>query len=504
MKKWLLHIMFVSVLGMLAASCSQDADDPTQTNLGNGTIRIQFSLDLDESRVVTDEAWGEIIDTQGNSNRVIGDTYENKINLDKLQVFLFNAQGIYMGEVGGLTLSPSTSSNTYTFTGEVTVNGANVTTSGNSKVLDNYTIMVVANYEGYVNGNLAVTQNYLFDYIAENYRPTAQGTATSYIPMWGMLKVDIPLYGDRDDVVPANVGPIYMLRSLAKIEVNLASTLDASYKITSATLNKHNQAAYLLPSVPSNSTYFAQENTSAFYTEACINPASRANGANLSFNQKSDRQWFIYVPEYDNDGSLQIALGLANGNKDITNTLPSNIIYLNEYSEGEKTDTPIEIVRNHIYRYTITTVNDGIDLEFTLNVAPWTLVEKTIDYESETISITTDDDGLGWSNIQATSTSTDKYMIAGTDAVFKFRIDTPLNCEYYVDLSGEGFTITTSDEICVDSTGQPNGATEVTVTIGATDDGKNHEGILRIFVKANGRYKEVPGAHRYTIIKNYE
>ena len=73
-----------------------------------------------------------------------------------------------------------------------------------------------------------------------------------------------------------------------------------------------------------------------------------------------------------------------------------------------------------------------------------------------------------------------------------------------MDLSGEGFTITTSDEICVDSTGQPNGATEVTVTIGATDDGENHEGILRIFVKEDGRYKEVPGAHRYTIIKNYE
>ena len=443
MKKWLLHIMFVSVLGMLAASCSQDADDPTQTNLGNGTIRIQFSLDLDESRAVTDEAWGEIIDTQG--NRVIGDTYESKINLDKLQVFLFDADGTYMGEVDGLTLSPSTSSNTYTFTGEVTVNGVNVSYDDNGNpILEDYTIMVTANYEGWINGNIAVTQNYIFDYIAENYRPIVNGTTTtygSYIPMWGMLKVDIPLYGDRDDVVPANVGPIYMLRSLAKIEVNLASTLDANYKITSATLNKHNQAAYLLPSVPSNSTYFAQENTSAFYTEACINPASRANGANLSFNRKSDRQWFIYVPEYDNDGSLQIALGLANGNKDITNAVPSNIIYLNEYSEGEKTDTPIEIVRNHWYQYTINTISDGIGATLKVKVADWDTDEESWNYKEQP---SVESEGkMTWVDEQEDEEDKEfTVAIEGTNvfvpiateekpAVCKFRISTPVGATWY-------------------------------------------------------------------------
>ena len=439
MKKWLLHIMFVSVLGMLAASCSQDADDPTQTNLGNGTIRIQFSLDLDESRAVTDEAWGEIIDTQG--NRVIGDTYENKINLDKLQVFLFNADGTYMGEVGGLTLSPSTSSNTYTFTGEVTVSGANVTTSGNSKVLAGYTIMVVANYEGYVNGNLAVTQNYLFDYIAENYRPTAQGTATSYIPMWGMLKTDITL-NETDAQSYTSIGDIYMLRSLAKIEVNLASTLD-NYKITSATLNKHNQAAYLLPSVPSNSNspYFEQENTSAFYTEACFNPASRTNGASLSFNQKSDRQWFIYVPEYDNDGSLQIALGLANGNKDITNAVPSNIIYLNEYSKGEKTDTPIEIVRNHWYQYTINTISDGIGATLKVKVADWDTDEESWNYKEQP---SVESGGqMTWMDVQENEEDKEfTVAIEGTNvfvpiateekpAVCTFRISTPVGATWY-------------------------------------------------------------------------
>ena len=191
MKKWLLHIFLVSVLGMLTASCSQEADDPTQTNTGSGTIRIQFSLAMDESRVSRAATWnditGDATDNTDNDVRAIGNNYENMIDLGHLQVFLFDSNGRYLGEVGGLTLSPSSSATTYTFTGEVLVNGVDVTTEAGVKKLKNCTIMVTANYEGYVNGNLAVTQNYLFDYIADNYRPIVTGNTTSYnsyIPMW--------------------------------------------------------------------------------------------------------------------------------------------------------------------------------------------------------------------------------------------------------------------------------------------------------------------------------
>lgn len=520
MKKWILHILlFASLFGMLTTSCSQD-EEVMQVGSTSGTVRIQFSLDMDGTRAAADETWGTTTTTDDNLKRVIGNDYENKIDLGRLQVFLFDASGRYMGEVGGLTLNPSnSSSNTYTFTGEVTVKGVDVTIENGVKKLEGYTIMVTANYEGYINGNLAVTQNYIFDYIAANYRPNANGVANSYIPMWGMLKTDIPL-NEADANNFATIGDIYMLRSLAKIEVTLKDELYTNgYRITGATLNKSKSQAYVLPAKPSNGYLGTDDydSTSDFLTSGC-NPVNDATIQydnelfNVSSNQKT---WVIYVPEMEkgtdnapNKVSLQLGRAGtdASGNEKITNITESVMsgnphIVLKDYAQG---GSHFDITRNWYYQYTINQINDGIDLEFTLNVAPWTLVEKTIDYSSETISITTDDDGLGWHNIQTTSTTNNKYMIAGADVVFKFRIDTPLYCEYYVDLSGEGFTITTSDEICVDSTGQPNGATEVTVTIGATDDGENHEGILRIFVKEDGRYKEVPGAHRYTIIKNYE
>ena len=525
MKKWILHILlFASLFGMLTTSCSQDEEVLQAGETSSGTVRIQFSLDMDGNAGSRAETWNGITgndDTVGDV-REVGSVYENTISLEHFQVFLFQ-NNRYLGEVGSLSLvdvaSSTINKNKYTFRGEVTVHNATVT---NNK-LKNATIMVVANYEGYVNGNLAITQNYIFDYIADNYRPVVNGTTTtygSYIPMWGMLKTDIPL-NEADANNFATIGDIYMLRSLAKIEVTLKDELYTNgYRITGATLNKSKSQAYVLPAKPSNGYLGTDDydSTSDFLTSGC-NPVNDATIQydnelfNVSSNQKT---WVIYVPEMEkgtdnapNKVSLQLGRMTgtdASGNEMITNITESVMsgnphIVLKDYAQG---GSHFDITRNWYYQYTINQINDGIDLEFTLNVAPWTLVEKTIDYSSETISITTDDDGLGWHNIQTTSTTNNKYMIAGADVVFKFRIDTPLYCEYYVDLSGEGFTITTSDEICVDSTGQPNGATEVTVTIGATDDGENHEGILRIFVKEDGRYKEVPGAHRYTIIKNYE
>ena len=145
MKKWLLHIFLVSVLGMLTASCSQDVDELAPDTTGSGTVKIQFSLAMGESQSGSRAAWGTETGTNTSTggDRVIGDTYENMIDLSKLQVFLFQGTP-YLGEVGGLTCS----STTYTFTCEVTVTGATVSTNASGqKSLSDATIMVTANYD---------------------------------------------------------------------------------------------------------------------------------------------------------------------------------------------------------------------------------------------------------------------------------------------------------------------------------------------------------------------
>ena len=248
-----------------------------------------------------------------------------------------------------------------------------------------------------------------------------------------MLKTDLPLYADRTAAntaaSAADVGKIYMLRSLAKIEVNLASTVGSTYKITSAKLNKHNQAAYLLPSVPSGNTYFAQASTSAFNTESCINAASRAIIADLAFNKVSDRQWIVYVPEYDNDGTMEITLGLENNGKDITTSVKTNVIKLNTYSGGIATSTPVDIVRNHWYQYSINTINDGIEATLTVKVNDWDTDEETWNYKEQ--PSVTDDDKMEW-NVSVSDTEVYvPYATADNPAICNFRISTPVGAIWY-------------------------------------------------------------------------
>ena len=405
MKKWLLHIFLVSVLGMLTASCSQDVDELAPDTTGSGTVKIQFSLAMGESQSGSRAAWGTETGTNTSTggDRVIGDTYENMIDLSKLQVFLFQGT-TYLGEVGGLTLTPNSSFTTYTFTGEVTVTGATVSTNASGqKSLSDATIMVTANYDGYVNGNVAVTYNYLFDYIAEAYKADAAASVKQYIPMWGIQTANLVLYEENATIpnTAYDAVKIYMLRSMAKIEVELGGDYtDASgnkhnlftdgYQITNATtLNKYKQKGYLLPSVPTtpaNSTYFTVGNTSDFETEDCINAYSStvAPTDGLAFNViNGGKSCVIYVPEYVNENELYITLGLQHDNTSIykEGTTPYTIS-LNEYKVNAKTgksepdsESPLDLVRNQWYKYTINKINDGYNMALSCVVQIWSEAE---------------------------------------------------------------------------------------------------------------------------------
>ena len=487
MKKWLLHIFLVSVLGMLTASCSQEADDPMQTNTGSGTIRIQFSLAMDKSRVSRADTWNHIIgndETDANDVRKVGSIYENTINLDHFQVFLFQGDR-YLGEVGGLSLvnaSGTINKNKYTFRGEVTVNNATITNGS----LANATIMVVANYEGYVNGNLAVTQNYLFDYIADNYRPNGN-TANSYIPMWGILKPTdgIPLNESDDEDTFTSIGDIYMLRSLAKIEVVMGTGIDAGYKFTGATLAKYNEQSNLLPSVPSGSSYLAQTSTSVFNTEACKNPVSSSTVApsgGLAFNIANDgKSCVIYVPEYSSStADLQVNLQISKNGTPISNNLES---------KGTFTLNARDIVRNHWYQCTVNEINDGYKMNLTCTVMDWTLVEERWDFtdqvshDNDLLFGTYDDSGAFIS-----SEVKSEVVTYGEDLYCQFLLDTPTGATWqaeFISVSGDknAFVFVNGTETSETISGEVGKWAKLVIRPANANITQNNSALLRISVK---------------------
>jgi len=521
MKKWFLHILLLAGLfGTLTTSCSQE-EAVELSGTTNGTVRIQFTLDLDGNADSRAETWNDITgNVTGDTDvRTVGSIYENTINLDHFQVFLFQ-NNAFLGEVGNLNLvdvaSGTINKNKYTFRGEVTVNNATVTTGK----LANATIMVVANYERYVNGNLITTQNCLFDYIAENYRPNGN-TATSYIPMWGILKPEggIPLNESTDDTF-TSIGDIYMLRSMAKIEVVMGGDIETGYTFTGATLAKYNEKGNLLPSAPGSSTYLAQTSTSAFNTETCKNPVSSSTVApsnGLPFNVSANgRSCVIYVPEYSAaTADLQINLQISKNGTPISNNLESKGTFTLNYTD---------IVRNHWYQCTVNKINDGFKMDLTFVVQDWTVVEESWDFTDQ-VSLNEGGElkfgSLTDGKFEPSASQTGEVVTYGGDLYCQFGIATPTGATWraeFITVSGDksDFVFVSKNEYGQEVTAEAmegNVGTMATLVIRPTQTGitSNNSVLLRISVKTiDGRtivvkdlLPEGLGVKEYTITHSF-
>lgn len=444
MKKWLLHIMLVGMLGMLAASCSQDEEIANIPSTGTPSekVTIRFTLDLGEQGGMSSRAtWeGYDEDDAGDSNQAepgIIDN-ENYIITNSLQVFMFNTDGEYIGGLKDMEAERQGNSNIYNIKGEVDV----VKTAIVNDTL-NCKIMVVANADAASTNTSGAVTGYNNDAIFSH-------TVTN-IPMWGIGTYSINLIQqlqvDLDE-------PIYMLRSMAKIEVTLNQTIyNNGYRITGATLNNYKTQGYVVPTfiIPETDEYTQATTQTAtlsglgkttdLLTTGVYRPTTDqlvTTGKNLS-NIDNKKTYIIYVPEIpkgtDNEpNKVSLQLGRVSvtdtaGNETITDITGSVMngtphIILKDYNTGDHFD----ITRNHIYRYTITAVKTGFDLKLT--VAPWTEVTENFNYE-DNLSY---DDG-SWNNATRTNNVVSLRTSSTADAtdvtaVYNFNVNTPQTIEW--------------------------------------------------------------------------
>lgn len=325
-------------------SCSIMDDGPDALSLPDGsTAQVAFTLKLDKAQPATRTTWGD------NYPNKPGTDYENRI--DQLQVVLYSEDNTAypLHNLWQETSATQDGQDTYTFVGSIDTNNDDSPRAGK------YKIMVFANCTDLTDneddlGNLAYTYTY-------NNSPA--------IPMWGVTTAELTLApGERQELTDG----IDLLRAVAKVEVKLNDAVaQEGFTLTGVTISTANQQGYCLPA-----GYADVQNTKELDREegspTSFHPIqSSATTSNLAFTNDGNGTYTLYLPEYDN-GTNAATLAVTVADED--NQPETYTLEFKHYTNGQPTGEAYNIVRNHLYRYTITKIDNG-QLTVQHRVMPW-------------------------------------------------------------------------------------------------------------------------------------
>lgn len=309
------------------------------------------------------------------------------VSASKLQVLVYDLNDKYLGQLKYLSSSRHSGdeNNVYDILGTLLIDSAAVTDSKLACKL-----VVLANYDKEVTEPVVGAD--LSDIIYANYLYDVSGISaqTSCIPMWG-----VRTYADTntDDRYKAftithgeyiDAGEIFMLRAMSKIRVHLADDVANDYTLTNVTLSNYNRRGYILPS-----GYNVSETTLLHYegTEAPLSfhPYTANVNQTLPLSVETENvSYRAYVPEYkcktDTNGCTDPYISVTVTPKAAGGTAGIYRIELKKYTDGEPVGSGLDLIRNTIYEYTITSV--GPDLSLRYQAIDWTTGGGDISFES--------------------------------------------------------------------------------------------------------------------------
>lgn len=340
-------------------------DGPDALSLpGGSTAQVAFTLKLDKAQPATRTTWGDTYENQP------GEGYENRI--DQLQVVLYSTDGNNTAyPLHNLWQETSSTQeggqDIYTFVGSIDTNDAGSPQAGT------YKIMVFA--------NCGTMSDYTFDGIDElsftycyDY---ATHTPTTAIPMWGVTTAELTLTpGERQTLA----GGIDLLRAVAKVEVQLNDAVaQEGFSLTGVTISTANTQGYCLPldydKVRTTAALNREEETDITTFHPYPNSATTTD---LAFTNDGNNTYTLYLPEYDNGtGNTPATLSVTVADED--NQPETYTLEFKNYTNGQPTGEAYNIVRNHLYRYTITKIDNG-QLTVQHQVMPWDKVTSGITY----------------------------------------------------------------------------------------------------------------------------
>lgn len=337
LKRNLYKVFLFAVFAL--ASCNSIMDDENVVSNDDMSRSVMFTLTIDDAPRHTRAAWSE------EYIKEVGTEFDSRISLSGLQVFFYTADNRYIGEVTSLMHWPE-AGNSYRFAGEITDLPLTVGAT--------YKIMVVANNPGYAT-NIEGMYYSMHDIAYPN----------GYIPMWGVGKLVLT----SDEL--QNIGDIALLRAAAKIEVQLSQALIAEgYTLDAVTINHYNMYGYCAPN-----GWDVADITEAVDQENCLRAYHSHETGALPLNEiVADKGFSLYIPEFNvlHTATNRPRLSVTLGDGTSTPLVFADAIHFGKYNED---GLPVDgegmynIVRNHIYRFTISGISRGLEIEY--EVAPW-------------------------------------------------------------------------------------------------------------------------------------
>lgn len=201
------------------------------------------------------------------------------------------------------------------------------------------------------------------------------GTGFNAIPMWGVRTVNLTSM-KQGEVYDA--GTIDLLRAMAKVEIERASSTTEApnliTKLVSATVNGANTQGFVLPG-----TWDSVEETKKIEFASTMRIPSGITAETIDGMQPgTDDKITFYLPETANtNGSVNISLEYAVDGDDGGNR--TNTIHFAVYNDAGTTPaTYHDIVRNHLYRFTVKLGRTDAGAEIRYTVCPMNGLEANI------------------------------------------------------------------------------------------------------------------------------
>ena len=497
MKQRMLLYGFTLLLGVFALSSCVNEDSVC---LPEGSdVKVAFSLVLpDNAQTRAEGDWSDAYNSE------IGTDYDNYIDLDGIQVLVFNPdeEGLYQGTVTNFMYS-KTGENVYTYFGDAP---AELTPRGT------YKFVVLANCSKVTGLTIGTSTISALDNI------TYSLADMEYIPMWGVHKATLNLKPGQQ----YNIGDIDLLRAMSKVTVQLSQDMiTRGFTLENLKVDNYNTQGY---ATPTNASSVAE--TTELDQEACVRPKTSA-ATNLS-GTVNNNSVELYLPEYKNIGStkpatmsvtLQLTEEVEVVDESGTHTetvvdhlpFPAGIEFKN-YSD----DSDFDIVRNHHYIFTITDAQVGHRLQFEVIAQPWDDEVVKLDYKE---SISWKNGGKPkWTYPPTTTTGTETidnidYTVlnvkGGDEISCSFTLDAPVGWLWYAELDpltegAQNFITFTNGSTSANGTvGQ---AATLYLKINSQTTSVVHKSRLRLYVRtpSNDRSIEVGSEDvRYIISREF-